>query len=135
MRTTENFMNLHYSATLQYDPEGYWIAEHPELPGCRADGETAQEALASLEISRELWIESRLASGLDVPAPAEIPQYSGKLLLRLPKSLHRDLAVEAEAEGVSLNSYINIVLAKRFRQKDGTYSNTATTPEYLTVAR
>ena len=31
--------------------------------------------------------------------------YSGKVLLRLPKSLHKRLAEEARAEGVSLNQY------------------------------
>ena len=115
MRNAEYFMKLHYPAALRFDPEGYWIAEHPDLPGCQADGQTAQEAIASLEVSRELWIESSLATGNKVPEPAETPQYSGKLLLRIPKSLHRDLAVEAEADGVSLNSYIGVVLAGRFK--------------------
>ena len=49
MNTNEQFMGMHYRVSLQYDPEGFWIADHPELPGCRADGETAEEALASLE--------------------------------------------------------------------------------------
>jgi len=118
MRNAEYFMNLHYRAALYYDPEGYWIAEHPDLPGCRADGETAQEAIASLDISRELWIESSLATGNKVPEPADVPQYSGKLLLRIPKSLHRDLAVEAEADGVSMNSYIGVVLASRNKRNE-----------------
>lgn len=122
MKTAEHFMNLNYRAALQYDPDGYWIAEHPDLPGCKADGETAQEALASLDISRELWIESSLAAGLDVPEPAELPQFSGKLLLRIPKSLHRDLAVEAEADGVSLNSYIGMVLAGRCKRNEAANS-------------
>lgn len=32
-------------------------------------------------------------------------QYNGKISLRIPKSLHRELVQEAEAEGVSLNQY------------------------------
>ena len=74
MKDAENPMKDNYRAVLQYDPEGYWVAENPELPGCLADGATAQEALSSLEISRKLWMESRLASGLDVPQPQAPPQ-------------------------------------------------------------
>jgi predicted RNase H-like HicB family nuclease len=112
----------HYRVALRYDPDGYWIAEHPELPGCLADGEVAAEALVSLEIARELWIESRRAIGLPVPVPGEEQQYSGRLLLRLAKSLHRELAQEAEAEGVSLNRWIARILAGRQTQKDSAES-------------
>lgn len=59
----------HYSVALKWDGND-WIARNPELPGCTADGKTITEALASLEISRKLWIESSLATGLEVPAPA-----------------------------------------------------------------
>ena len=111
-------MNKNYRVALQYDPDGYWIAEHPELPGCKADGETAQDALSSLDVSRELWIESRLATGLEVPEPQEAPQYSGRFVLRIPKSLHRELASEAEAEGVSLNSLVSNVLANRHTRRE-----------------
>ena len=36
---------------------------------------------------------------------------SGRLLLRLPRSLHTDLARVAEREGVPLNTYITTALA------------------------
>jgi predicted RNase H-like HicB family nuclease len=122
MKEAENSMNKNYRVALQYDPDGYWIAEHPELPGCKADGETAQEALSSLDISRELWIESCLATGNEVPEPQEAPQYSGRFVLRIPKSLHRDLANEAETEGVSLNSFVSNVLAGRHTRKEQSLS-------------
>ena len=38
--------------------------------------------------------------------------YSGRLVLRIPKSLHRTLKKEAEAEGVSLNQYMLYKLAR-----------------------
>lgn len=33
-------------------------------------------------------------------------EYNGKISLRLPKSLHKDLVVNAKKEGVSLNQYL-----------------------------
>ena len=113
----EFFMSKNYRASLYYDPDGYWVAEHPELPGCVADGETAQDALSSLDEARELWMESRLATGLEVPVPQDEPQFSGKFVLRLARSMHRELAKEAETEGVSLNTHISNILASRNAQK------------------
>ncbi len=42
----------------------------------------------------------------------ELEGYSGKLVLRIPRSLHRTLKQEAEAEGVSLNQYMLYKLAR-----------------------
>ncbi len=35
----------------------------------------------------------------------EIEGYSGRILVRIPKSLHRQLALDAKHEGISLNQY------------------------------
>jgi predicted HicB family RNase H-like nuclease len=53
----------------------------------------------------EGWIETKMANGFPVPEPVNESQYSGKFVLRLPKTLHAHLAQEAEKEGVSLNQY------------------------------
>ena len=53
----------------------------------------------------EGWIEAKLEAGFQVPVPIDIEKYSGKFVLRLPKSLHAKLAKEAEQEGASLNQY------------------------------
>ena len=39
-------------------------------------------------------------------------EYSGKVNLRMPRSLHRDLARRAEEEGVSLNQFMVVALAR-----------------------
>ncbi|MGI9050978.1 MAG: toxin-antitoxin system HicB family antitoxin [Rubrobacteraceae bacterium] len=43
---------------------------------------------------------------------AEEKAYSGKVNLRMPKSLHRDLAKRAKDEGVSLNQLMAVILAR-----------------------
>jgi hypothetical protein len=40
------------------------------------------------------------------------PSHSGRLLLRMPKTLHAELAARSDAEGVSLNQYIVSALAR-----------------------
>lgn len=41
-----------------------------------------------------------------------LDEYSGKLVLRIPRSLHKELKDEAAIEGVSLNQYMLYKLAK-----------------------
>jgi predicted RNase H-like HicB family nuclease len=41
----------------------------PELPGCAADGKTYKEALATVEIIIQEWIETAKEIGRPVPAP------------------------------------------------------------------
>lgn len=41
-----------------------------------------------------------------------LEEYSGRLVLRLPRSLHKQLKEAAEIEGVSLNQYMLYKLAR-----------------------
>jgi hypothetical protein len=45
--------------------------------------------------------------------PEQASSHSGRLLLRMPPSLHAELAEAADREGQSLNAYITGVLADR----------------------
>ncbi|OLD57409.1 MAG: hypothetical protein AUI64_00620 [Acidobacteria bacterium 13_1_40CM_2_64_6] len=62
--------------TTKYEIIIYWsqedqafIAEVPELPGCAADGETHQEALANVEVIIREWIETAKELGRPIPTP------------------------------------------------------------------
>jgi predicted RNase H-like HicB family nuclease len=46
-----------------------FIAEVPELPGCMADGESYQQALANAEVVIKEWIENASELGRPVPEP------------------------------------------------------------------
>jgi len=41
----------------------------PELSGCKADGKTYQEAIASAEVVMQEWIETAKELGRAVPEP------------------------------------------------------------------
>jgi hypothetical protein len=47
------------------------------------------------------------------PEDQDKPAPSGRLLLRMPRTLHADLARAAEREGTSLNQFITAALATR----------------------
>ncbi len=108
----EYYLSLAYSVTLDPDPECGYVAQIKDLSGCFTQGETLAETMMNIQEARELWIETAYEMGDPIPLPNNIVEYSGKLLLRMPKSLHRDLAHKAEVEAVSLNQYISSVLSR-----------------------
>ncbi len=111
----EHYMQLTYSILLhEVEDEGekFWIAEVPELPGCKSHGSTVEEAVKSVEEARKDWILDSLKKGEEVPTPVERDRYSGRMLVRMSRSLHRSLALIADAEKLSLNQLIVTMLAK-----------------------
>jgi predicted RNase H-like HicB family nuclease len=53
-----------------------FIAEVPELPGCMADGESYQEALANVEVIIQEWIETATELGRHIPEPRGCLMYA-----------------------------------------------------------
>jgi antitoxin HicB len=107
----EYYLNLQYSITIDSDIEGGFVAQIKDLPGCLTQGETLEETINNINEARELWLETAYEVDDEIPLPSTDETYSGKLLLRLPKSLHRRLAEAALQENVSLNQYILFLLS------------------------
>jgi antitoxin HicB len=118
-RSIDYYMQLAYSVLLhkiEDDGEKYWIAEVVELPGCKSHGSTVSEAVKNVEEAKRDWIMDGLKRGEEIPLPIERERFKGKTLLRMPRSLHRALALIAQAESVSLNQLIVNILAKQVGQ-------------------
>lgn len=111
-KSVEYYLGLPYTIELQQDAEEGWFVRVKELPGCMSQADTADDALACIREVMPLWIESALESGYQIPEPRAEGEYSGKFVVRVPRSLHRELVQGADAEGVSLNQFINVVLSK-----------------------
>src|SRR4030042_1177191 len=119
IKRPEEFLKEPYSRVLIPDEEsGTYTAVILEFPGCIAQGDTPQEAYEHLEDAAKDWIEVALTLKQEIPSPSQSLSFGGKVLLRLPKSLHRQLALIAEREGVSLNQFIVSALS----QKVGAFS-------------
>ena len=104
----KDYMKLPYNYIVQpiEDESGsYFYAHVLELDGCQTTGDTYEEAYNNLKDAMKGWIETKLEAGLEIPLPVRHDSYSGKFIIRIPKSLHYKLAIEAEKEGVSLNQY------------------------------
>jgi|SRR3989339_139847 predicted RNase H-like HicB family nuclease len=114
IKMPEEFLKEPYSRILIPDEEsGTYTAVILEFPGCIAQGDTPQEAYEHLEDAAKDWIEVALDLKQEIPSPSQSLSFGGKVLLRLPKSLHRQSALIAEKEGVSLNQFIVSALAEK----------------------
>jgi antitoxin HicB len=107
-QTLKNLSSRNYAVTLEQlskDEGSGYIARIPDLPGITGSyGDTPEEALTDLGSAKILYFKAALASNYEIPEPIE--RYSGQLEVKLPKSLHRDLATQARREGVNLNTLI-----------------------------
>ena len=109
----EYYLSLPYAIGIQPSPEGGYGAHVVELPGCISQGMTLPEAVEMIEDAKRAWLESALEEGIPIPEPETATGYSGKLLVRMPKSLHESLARQARKEGVSLNQLVLYYLARQ----------------------
>lgn len=95
----------------RFDGELCYEARVAELPDVAEYADSFEQAYAlaidTLEITAEIFADQ----GKLMPKPI-IPadDFSGRVTLRLSKSLHRALAKAAETEGVSLNQHLTNVL-------------------------
>lgn len=110
-KTLEYYLGLPYTIEMVPEPGGGWFVAVRELPGCMSQGDTPDEAIEMIRDAMRAWLSFALEDGTDIPEPRELDEYSGKFLVRVPRSLHRALVQRAESEGVSLNQYVNVRLA------------------------
>lgn len=122
-RSTEvmALMSMKYSCNVIWSSEdNAYIATCPEFSGVSAFGDTAEVAVAELQNVLEATIETYRQEGWTLPEPRRLPSHSGKLLVRMPRSLHCAIAMRAEEEGVSLNTLIVALLAEALARRQST---------------
>jgi predicted RNase H-like HicB family nuclease len=55
---------MKFTATLERDEDGVWVAECPAIPGCVSQGQTREEALANVKEAIALCLEVRAERGM-----------------------------------------------------------------------
>lgn len=113
MKTIDKYMVLPYRIEIIPEPEeGGYAVSYPELKGCLSSGETLSEALSNAEEAKREWLIAAMEEGYPIPEPASDEEYSGQFKLRIPKSLHRQLAMQSKREGISMNQYCLYLLSQ-----------------------
>ena len=65
-------LKLPYHFSIRPESDGTFFGQVLEFPGCFATGETAQEALTSLQATAEGWLEATISLGQSIPPPADL---------------------------------------------------------------
>ena len=113
MKTIDEYMKLPYRLEILPDAdEGGYVVSFPDLRGCLSTGETIEAAIANAEAAKREWLNAAIEEGFPVPEPASDEEYSGQFKLRIPKSLHRQLAMQSKKEGISMNQYCLYLLSQ-----------------------
>jgi len=108
----QQYLELPYTRELVREDDGTWFARILEFPGCMTTGDTQQEALEMLDDAMNAWLRARLEDRETIPEPVATDDFSGRFVVRVTKSLHRDLVRAAERNGVSLNLFVATTLAQ-----------------------
>jgi len=113
MKTVADYMALPYTIQIIRSEEGSYFVSVKELPGCISVGDTPAEAYDMINEAMEGWLSIAIDDDLKIPVPVEEKVYSGKFQIRIPKSLHKDLVLNAAESEVSLNSLVCSLLSSR----------------------
>lgn len=102
-----------YSYNVAWSEEnGVFIGRVSEFPSLAAHGASQEKALREIRTVVGYVLQDLAEEGGTIPVPLGKRSFSGKLNLRMPKDLHRRLALESERQGVSLNALINSKLER-----------------------
>ena len=106
LKQAKEILKKPYARQLVPDETEGYTASIQEFPGCFAEGDTPEEAIHNLENAAASWVEVALYNGYEIREPAISHGYSGKIALRIPRRLHKQIAELAESEESSINQLL-----------------------------
>ena len=106
-------MNIqHYTYRVTWSPEdNEHVALCAEFPSLSWLAKTPQSALKGIQKVVSDVVADMLATGEAVPVALAEKNYSGEFRVRIPPMVHRQLALMAAEQGVSLNRLASAKLA------------------------
>lgn len=94
-----------YRVEVRREEDDSWTLLVPALAGLAVAAESIEDGWRELPDVIDLWLEAAESQGLTIPdrdATTDV-SYSGKFMVRMPRTLHAALARRAEIEGTSIN--------------------------------
>jgi predicted HicB family RNase H-like nuclease len=102
----------HYTYRVTWSPEdGEHVGLCVEFPSLSWLSDTPEGALKGIRQLVADALEDMTAAGETVPVPLAEKRYSGEFRVRIPPEVHRNLALQAAEQGVSLNRLASAKLA------------------------
>src|SRR6266567_8585595 len=112
------YMRRPYLMEVVWDDD-YWAATFPELPGLVAAADTWEDLEQKIAHAKESYFGAVLEAGLPIAEPGDrIEAASGRVLLRLPKTLHWQAMRAAARDGVSVNTFLVSAVARELGRRE-----------------
>ena len=106
-------MSDHYTYRITWSPQdGEHVGLCLEFPSLSWLAATPRSALSGIQRLVRTVLADMQANRETPPEPLADRAYSGKFMVRVPPEIHRELAVRAAEEGVSLNRLVSARLAE-----------------------
>lgn len=94
-----------------------WGASFPDIECVVGGGDTPDEAIKEAYENLDIYLKDSNKSNLPQATNPFMKEYSGRFVIRISKQLHRNLAMCAEKESISLNAFCAEVLARSVERK------------------
>lgn len=108
MKQTDNYT---YRITWSNEDKEY-IGLCAEFPGLSWLDNTQEGALQGIINLVAEAVSDMRSNNENIPQPIATKRFSGKLLVRIPPDVHKELTIQAAEAGVSINRIISSKLAK-----------------------
>lgn len=106
------YLDIDYPFIVRPDTDdGGYIVEFTDLRYCVGTGDTIEKAVKDALLAKSEWIKASFEAGIAIPEPNESEEYSGRISLRIPKSLHKMVIEKAKKEGVSANQFLSHLIS------------------------
>ncbi len=118
----ENYLDQEYAFILERHKDGekpYYSLRVLELEGCMTTGDTIEEVARDIQDAMREWLQLNIKLGRVIPKPLKSRHCSGKVMLRMPPTLHESLMFKAAEQGVSLNQYLIASLSRNLGYEEG----------------
>ena len=108
----KNLKNDHYTYRVTWsEDDNEYVGLCAEFPSLSWLASSQQAALKGIGFVVADVVSDMKSSNEQVPEPLASKRFSGKFMVRIPPNIHRNLAVEAAEEGISLNRLASAKLA------------------------
>lgn len=101
-----------YRITWSEDDQEY-VGLCVEFPSLSWLARTPEAALVGIRRVVKSAVADMRKSGEAVPTPLSARSFSGKFVVRVPPGVHKELAMSAAEEGVSLNRLVSARLSRK----------------------
>ena len=100
--------NDHYTYRVTWSVEdNEYVGLCAEFPSLSWLSTTPEAALKGMRKIVEEVIRDMTANGEEAPQPIASKRFSGKFVVRIPPEVHRNLAIQAAENGVSINRLVS----------------------------